>query len=1109
MKNRHILISAITAGLLLSACGGGGGGDSQTSTSQTEQTTQIAQTKTKVAYLVDAPIVGAGYLVDGAKNYTQMGGSFKYDSENISFYLGDILLGSIDKIPDDKVVLLQDILGIDRNDLTNEKLIKIATLLQSLDNDTSTRSIEITKNTLIGSSYDKSIDDIDIDEVLNQNSVSKKSAAEVAKHLRETLDNVTDTSLPTLSSIYPADGQRDVELDVQIELKFSKFLRYDTFLDKISIKDTSGNEIKFNTYLSENVMILKPTNLQKSTTYTINIDGVKDYNSNNSTNISFNFSTTSSERSSVDTSSGASAVSQIEHEGEGSIGTESSSSSSGNTNFVNSSEITDTSSAVKTTITATTSSYLAWDKATIYDTIGRIEDYADLDVVKVYGMTNFGNSLSTSERVVSLDGKNNIVVAGSQYHNALNVINYNQGTYNYNKFASFRPNYSAQKGGLLSTSSSGSSSSSGGSSSGGTDTSSGASGRSLTRALSSDESCSSAYIDKYNSDSLWEHTLTDAKITSDGGYVYALVMPRFSVEEYSSNSTFGLFRTKVGYCGVNPYNASSTNRVDSRGISKIELSDNDKMLAAYGETDSQNILRVYNSTLTSVISAKNLDNLASFDFAFNDASIVGVISQTYTEQPKLVKYSTSNLSVQGEKTLPFSADTVLGTKDRVIVLSKSKALVASFDEDLNMLKEIKVDFVPTKTAISPNGTYLALGNDSSVHVYDINDSSITKLTTSSVNGLRALSFINNSLLAYTPKISANSVVTLKLEKSTSKEESENNTTQVVETLEELGSFSSLSSVTSTNIYGTTKLVTSSGNRVLSYTQIASDDKGYNVFDVSLNTFKFTEGSKSSVDKFYRDEVMGMKLLSEDSFVVVSVNKNTPAFSTIYVQDVRSDGTLEDSHNITVVTDVITIGNYGTPQSAKIAKSSNYVFVTKKALVEKYYLVDIYKPNGKGYSKVQTDIPLEHLTTYINSVAPTDSGNDFYSVGSDKLIQNSTNKSVEVKNANGVFYGANLVLVTTSDGKLYTYDKDLESKKAYKFDLGNVKDMQTSGNSIVVFSENGVYVLDVQNGTLKANKSMSVSNLASGYVDGNRIFAISNSPYSSVSPNTSEIIYLTF
>lgn len=1100
MNNKSIIISAITAGLILSGCGGGGD----------EKSTPTQSKSQKVGYLIDAPIVGATYLADGKKEFTQVGGSFKYSNEAISFYVGDLFLGKIDKVPNDKIVLLQDILGIPRNDLSNTKLIKVATLIQSLDSDSNTKAIELKQGILIGQEYKKSIDDIDVDALLHQKGITKKSPTEVAKHLRDTLDSVSDTNLPTLKKLYPLNGQGNVPLNVNIELKFSKFLKYDTFLNKVFIRDADGNSVQFNTYLNENTMTLKPHALKKSTTYNITIDGVKDYNSNLSKKITFYFVTTGTQDTTTDTSSGASLKVETGGGTTGGGTTDTSSgvsqvSTGGNSGGNNSNQNT---SAVNANITATQGSTISWDRATVFDAVGKIEDRVDYGVVKGFGMTKFGTDLETSERVVSLDGKNNFLVAGSKYHNALNVIDYNKGTYNYNKFASFRVNYNVGKGGLTTYSGistgGGSGNVGGGTSGGGVDTSSGASGRSLARAYT-DESCSS--IDKKNPSSLWEHSLSDAKITGDGGYVYALILPRFSVEAYNANATFGLFRTRVGYCGVNPYNANSTNKVDSRGISQMELSSNDTMLAVYGEADSQKILRVYNSTLTSVISAINLDNLASFDFAFNDSFIVGAISQTYTQKPKLVKFSASNLSSQMEKEIPFSADTVLGSSGKIIALSKSKGLVGSFDANLNMLKEIKVNYTPTKAAISPNGAYLALGNAGSIYVYDISGSSITKLTSSSTNGLRALSFVNDSLLAYTPTLSANSVVTLKIEKA-STDTNTNQPTPSTPTFNELGSFSSMSALTTTSIYGKTKLFASSGNRALSYTQLAPDDKGYNVFDMSADTFKFTEGSRSSVDKFYRDEIMQMKLLDSSSFVIVSVNYNYPAFSSIYIQNILSDGTLEDSYNITN-TASISIGNYGTPLSAKIAKDTNTIFITKKALVQNYYLVDIYEKNGNTYAKSQSDIALQHLDTHINSVVPTDSGNDFYSIGGGKVYQNSTNKSVVLPNANGVFYGANLVLATTSDGKLYTYDKDLVFKKAYKLDVGSIKDIQSSGSSIVVFAENGVYTLRVQGDTLKAEKSLSVPNLANGHVEGSKIFAISNSSYSANSPNNSDIYYMKY
>lgn len=1089
MKNKNIIISIITAGLLLSACGGGGSGEAP------EQNAQTATVKSQknVAYLVDAPIVGAIYKIGEKIDTTKEGGAFFYDKEAISFYIGDLFLGKIDKIPDDKVVMLQDVLGVERNDLTNEKLIKAATLIQSLDSDPSTRAIELKEGILKGDEYKEGIDKVDIDKILKEKGIAKKSKVEVARHLRVTLDSVTDNSMPNLKSINPTNNQKNVPLNTSIELKFSKFIHYHTFLNKISLKDKAGNNIAFNTYLNENIMTIKPHSLKQNTTYTLVIDGIKDFASNGAKKLEFNFTTLKGNELPSGTPNNNEAATQTQPNNQ--------------PNQPN--ENTSQPSATYVDITTSKGSEISWDKKTVFDGIGKIEDRVDLAVVKGFGMTNFGNDLATSERVVNLHGKNNHLVATSKYHNALNVVDYDNGSYSYNKFASFKVNYITGLGGLapIGGASVGGSTDlniGGGSSSGGVDTSSGASSRSLSRALYEDESCKSE--DVKNPKNLWEHSLEDAKITSNGGYVYALVLPRFDIETYNKDATFGLFRTKVGYCGVNPYNAKSTNKVDSRGISKIELASDDSKLAVYGKADSQNILRVYNSTLTSVISAVNLDDLASFDFAFNDSFIVGAMPQTYTQKAKLIKLKASNLSQSEEKIIPFSADTILGADDKVIALSKTKRLIGLFDINLNMLKEIKVNFDIEKSAISPDGKYLALGNKQSLHIYSLANKSITKLTSAQTDGLRALSFVNNSLLAYTPNTSANSVITLKLEAAQNgTQEVENETIQ----LEELGNFTTTSPSSSVDVFGKTKLVTSSVNKVLSYTQIAADDKGYNVFDISTNEFKFTEGSKSSVSKVYRDEILKAKMLGDDSFIVVTTNHNYPSFSSLYVQKILKDGKLTDGYNTTNNANNLYIGNYGTPLSAKIAKNSNTVFVAKKALVQNYMLVDIYSLNTDKFTAKQLDIPLEHLTTHENSIAPTDSGDDFYSFGKDKLYQHTTQKSVDVKNINGVFFATNLVFATTSDGKLYTFDKNLSSKKAYKFDFGRIKDIGYSGSNIAIFAESGVFTLKVENGTLKADKRLSISSLVGGYVSENKIFAISNSPYNPNSPDISYIYHATF
>lgn len=110
------------------AAAAGGGGSSASSVASSLK-----------GFFVDSAVGGVDYYIDGVyAGKTGSDGSFNYTAgQTIVFKIGNITIGSIDasEVPSDGKIMPQDIVGVDRNDVANAKVIEIARLLQTLDSD--------------------------------------------------------------------------------------------------------------------------------------------------------------------------------------------------------------------------------------------------------------------------------------------------------------------------------------------------------------------------------------------------------------------------------------------------------------------------------------------------------------------------------------------------------------------------------------------------------------------------------------------------------------------------------------------------------------------------------------------------------------------------------------------------------------------------------------------------------------------------------------------------------------------------------------------------------------------------------------------------------------
>ena len=298
------------------------GGNSSSSGTVTPTTPVIT---TQTLSLIDDKVSGVKYVNGTASGFTDANGNFPYTSGTVEFYLGDIKLGSLSSISSDKNVFIQDILGIDRTDTSNAKVLKIASLLQSLDSNTSTDEIEIKeddfnkfKNLNVTSIDENS----DIQTLLSNLNFTKVSDETAKRHLDNSLKYysvVSDTTAPTLLTSSITNGAINVSKDANIVLSFSDDIRRNLVNStNIVLIDSNSNVIECDITSNFKTITVKPkSNLSYATSYNLTIKKeLEDYGKNSlgTTDITISFTTQSQPDTNAPTITSASTFSVNENQ---------------------------------------------------------------------------------------------------------------------------------------------------------------------------------------------------------------------------------------------------------------------------------------------------------------------------------------------------------------------------------------------------------------------------------------------------------------------------------------------------------------------------------------------------------------------------------------------------------------------------------------------------------------------------------------------------------------------------------------------------------------------------------------------------------------------------
>ena len=195
--NKQQLLKLLTLSLLLTACG------SNSSSSNSDD---------QVGYLIDSAVGGVEYRSGEKVGITSSDGKFIYSVLPVSFYIGSTKLGSIYEIPKDEKVFPQDIVGVDRGRMEDDEVVKLATLLQSLDSDgDASNGITISSATRERFTTDVEIllEDIELDELKEMHpEIEFISEDDVVEHLSFSLDSELGVDRE-VDAISQEDGESD------------------------------------------------------------------------------------------------------------------------------------------------------------------------------------------------------------------------------------------------------------------------------------------------------------------------------------------------------------------------------------------------------------------------------------------------------------------------------------------------------------------------------------------------------------------------------------------------------------------------------------------------------------------------------------------------------------------------------------------------------------------------------------------------------------------------------------------------------------------------------------------------------------------------------------
>ncbi len=142
------------------------------------------------AYFIDSPVKGLDYECDNNRFQTDERGTIECIDTKVSFFVGNLKIGELDSFIDSSNIYPHDLVGISRDNFSNDNLIKLVRFIQSLDDDGNIEAyIDITDKFDVSQNLlDMSI--TKIEELLKSKNKTLVDEDIAIRHLKESM-NIT------------------------------------------------------------------------------------------------------------------------------------------------------------------------------------------------------------------------------------------------------------------------------------------------------------------------------------------------------------------------------------------------------------------------------------------------------------------------------------------------------------------------------------------------------------------------------------------------------------------------------------------------------------------------------------------------------------------------------------------------------------------------------------------------------------------------------------------------------------------------------------------------------------------------------------------------------
>jgi len=142
-SKKNITLMVILSIFIFTGCG-----DDEKKDTTTSSPSPIPIKQLTKGYLIDSAVSGVTYSCGDIIGQTLSDGEFSCENAPITFSIGSYELGTINTFTEDTKVYPQDLAGVPRTNFTQEDVVKMTQLLQSLDEDKNANNgITITEET--------------------------------------------------------------------------------------------------------------------------------------------------------------------------------------------------------------------------------------------------------------------------------------------------------------------------------------------------------------------------------------------------------------------------------------------------------------------------------------------------------------------------------------------------------------------------------------------------------------------------------------------------------------------------------------------------------------------------------------------------------------------------------------------------------------------------------------------------------------------------------------------------------------------------------------------------------------------------------------------------